>query len=144
MRGLAASAALLALAACGNGGGSETVTATPGGPAFVSIDALDAEALTGDWSTASGDCAAPDFSITGDSGGGGLAVSAEFNGWDRTGRLPAGGDTLTFIDPTKRLPVRLEDGGLHIGPPADGLAVLGSRNIFEEGVIFRKCAGSTE
>lgn len=139
MRGVAAAITLLTLASCGNGGESETVAASSGGPAFTNIDDLDAEALVGDWATESGDCAAPDFVISDDGERSGLAVSAEFNGWDRTGRLPAGGDQITFVDPTKRLPVRIEDGGLHVGPPADGLGVLGSRNIFEEGVIFRKC-----
>lgn len=113
------------------------------GNGFLAIDDLTEASLTGSWSSTGGSCDTPDLVISRDerTDAQGLAVAAEFNGWDRTGRIEPQGDALRFIDPRKALPIRLEEGGLHISPPPDGLAVLGSRNIFEGGVVFRKCAG---
>jgi hypothetical protein len=117
-------------------------TEAPPAPAedaqFVAIETLGPETLLGSWTSEGGDCETPDFTIA-DDGRRQLAVSAAFNGWDRTGRVEDDGATFRFADPTKRLPVALEDGGIRVRAPSDGLAVLGSRNLFAEGVLFRKC-----
>ena len=140
---LAKLAILLALAACGDPGTpTEPIVLDADGNEFVRIRDLGESALSGSWSSTGGSCDSPDFVIArdGQTGSMGLAVRADFNGWDRTGRIDPGGSEMQFIDPRRDLPVRLDDGGLHVGAPSDGLAVLGSRNIFEEGVLFRKCA----
>lgn len=113
------------------------------GEAFVPVDALEPQQLTGAWSSPGGRCAEPDFTIAEDDSSAerGLAVRAEFNGWTRTGRLRLeAGPDIRFVDPERILPVSLQAGGLLIDAPSDGLAVLGSRNIFEGGVTFMKCA----
>ena len=112
------------------------------GAAFTRVSSLEEEDMVGIWSSQGGSCTQPDFTILRDASTDrqGLAVTGEFNGWERTGRLNMEEAEMRFVDPRRELPVRIEDGGLHVGPPSDGLAVLGSRNIFAEGVIFRKCA----
>ncbi|MBZ6377254.1 hypothetical protein B5C34_05850 [Pacificimonas flava] len=139
----AALPALLLMAACSE----ETIEAPemeqPETAGFVGISELGGEAPLGAWATEGGDCTAPDFRIS-DDGGERPAVEAEFNGWDRTGRLRSADSVIRFVDPTKNLPIALEDGGLRVFPPPDGLAVLGSRNLFEEGVLFRKCAEAAD
>ena len=130
----------LALAAC-SGGGDDA--GGDRGQDFIYVEEMDADGLMGSWaSAAEGDCARPDFVISRDelTSELGLAVAANFNGWDQTGRIEPGGEDITFIDPTKHLPAALEKGALRLRAPADGVAVLGSRNIFAEGALFRKCA----
>ena len=130
----------LALAAC-SGGGEDA--GDSGGQDFLYVESMDTDGLTGSWaSAAEGNCNAPDFVISSDelTPELGLAVAANFNGWDQTGRIEPEGDDITFIDPTKHLPAALEEGALRLRAPADGVAVLGSRNIFAEGALFRKCA----
>lgn len=110
--------------------------------AIVPEDAL----ITGDhvegaWTHRGGDCARPDFDITGIPGGG-WAIETSLDGAPRTGTVRLGdAPAFTFDQPERELPLEMRRAeALAVLPPEDGEVRLGGETIAGDGVVFVKCS----
>ncbi|MDF1729369.1 MAG: LysM peptidoglycan-binding domain-containing protein [Sulfitobacter sp.] len=101
--------------------------------------ALDREAVVGPWVRMAGNCARPDFDISGAQGR--LTVETRLNGAPRTGRVRINDDGASFVfdQPYRAYPLENRGEGKLAVMSNDRDATLGGVDISGNGAVFIRC-----